>query len=168
MLEVGCGSGAFWEANGDRVDPTWRLTLTDFSPGMVEAAQRVLGGRAQLLVADVQELPFPDESFDVVLANHMLYHVPDRPRAFAEIARVLVTGGSGVAELEAFFVDVTCERYDNALAVTDAEAAVAYVASSETFHDDLGRVRRAVEEAIARDGVFRIDSDAGLLHARKP
>jgi len=41
----------------------------------------------------VQELPFGDESFDVVIANHMLYHVPDRPRAFAEIRRVLAPDG---------------------------------------------------------------------------
>jgi SAM-dependent methyltransferase len=43
---------------------------------------------------ECQTLPLEDGSFDVVLANHMLYHVPDRPRAFAEIQRVLVPGGA--------------------------------------------------------------------------
>ncbi len=93
VLEVGCGPAAIWEANLDRIDPSWKLTLTDFSAGMIEAARRVLGDRAEYLVADAQELPFPDASFDVVLANHMLYHVPDRPKALAELARVLVPGG---------------------------------------------------------------------------
>jgi SAM-dependent methyltransferase len=60
---------------------------------MLVAAREAVGDRAQYEVVDVQELPFADESFDVVLANHMLYHVPDRPRAFAEVRRVLAPGG---------------------------------------------------------------------------
>ncbi|MFL5959428.1 MAG: class I SAM-dependent methyltransferase [Gaiellaceae bacterium] len=94
ILEVGCGPAEFWKRNLDRIDPSWRLTLTDLSPGMIEAARAVLGDRGEYVVADAQELPFADECFDVVLANHMLYHVPDRPKAFAEIRRVLVAGGA--------------------------------------------------------------------------
>ncbi len=93
VLEVGCGSAAFWRANVDRIDPSWSLTLTDLSPGMIEAARAALGDRAGYVVADAQDLPFAEASFDVVVANHMLYHVPDRPKALAEIARVLVPGG---------------------------------------------------------------------------
>ena len=94
ILEVGCGpANTLWAANLDRIDPSWRLTLADQSPGMIEAARGVLGQRAECVVADVQQLPFADASLDVVLANHMLYHVPDRPQAFAEIRRVLVPGG---------------------------------------------------------------------------
>jgi SAM-dependent methyltransferase len=48
---------------------------------------------ADLAVADAQALPFADRSFDVAIANHVLYHVPDRPRALAELARVLRPGG---------------------------------------------------------------------------
>jgi SAM-dependent methyltransferase len=44
-------------------------------------------------VIDAQAIPYEDESFDGVIANHMLYHVPDRPKAFAEIRRVLRPGG---------------------------------------------------------------------------
>lgn len=93
ILDLGCGPASFWR-NQRRIDPTWSLTLVDFTPGMIEAARRELRDRAEYVVADAQELPFDDESFDVVLANHMLYHVPDRPRAFAEIRRVLVSGGA--------------------------------------------------------------------------
>jgi ubiquinone/menaquinone biosynthesis C-methylase UbiE len=94
ILEVGCGPATtLWGANLERIDSSWHLTLADFSPGMIEAARAVLGDRAEFVVADAQDLPFADESFDVLLANHMLYHVPDRPRAFAEIRRVLVPGG---------------------------------------------------------------------------
>jgi SAM-dependent methyltransferase len=60
---------------------------------MIEAARAAIGDRAEYVVADVQELPFADSSFDGVIANHMLFHVDDRPRALAEIARVLRPGG---------------------------------------------------------------------------
>jgi len=94
VLEVGCGDANIWRENLDRIPEGWRLTLTDFSPGMVEAAREVLGDRAEYAVADVQELPFPDASFDAAIANHMLFHVQDRPRALGEIARVLRPGGT--------------------------------------------------------------------------
>jgi SAM-dependent methyltransferase len=93
ILEVGCGPAEFWKQNLDRIDPSWQITLTDQSAGMIEAAREVLGDRAAYAVADVQELPFADESFGAVFAHHMLYHVEDRPKAFAEIRRVLVPGG---------------------------------------------------------------------------
>ncbi len=94
VLEVGCGDGNIWRENLDRIPPSWRLTLTDFSAGMVDAARAVLGDRAAYAVADVQELPFPDSCFDAVIANHMLFHVEDRPRALGEIVRVLRPGGT--------------------------------------------------------------------------
>ena len=95
ILEIGCGPATtLWGANLGRIDPTWTITLADFSAGMIEAAREVLGDRAEYAVANAEELPFADESFDVVLANHMLYHVADRPRAFAEIRRVLASGGA--------------------------------------------------------------------------
>lgn len=203
ILEVGCGPAEFWKRNLDRIDPTWQLTLTDLSPGMVEAARAVLHDRAEYEVADAQELPFADASFDVVLASHMLYHVPDRPKGLAEIRRVLGSGGflhaaangdghmrqldelvgddwdftrlgdlfgleNGIAQLEAFFVDVRVERMESGLEVTEVEPLVAYVASSSTFRGDIDRIRRDAEEAFARGGVFRIESHPGVLHARKP
>lgn len=94
VLEVGCGDGNIWRENLDRIPPGWRLTLTDLSAGMVDAARAALGDRAEYAVADVQGLPFPDASFDAVIANHMLFHVEDRSRALAELARVLRPGGA--------------------------------------------------------------------------
>jgi SAM-dependent methyltransferase len=94
VLEVGCGDANIWRENLDRIPPGWRLTLTDFSAGMVDAARAVLGDRAEYAVADVQRLPFPDASFDAVIANHMLFHVEDRPRALGELVRMLRPGGA--------------------------------------------------------------------------
>jgi ubiquinone/menaquinone biosynthesis C-methylase UbiE len=99
LLEVGSGPGHFWRDNRGRWPTSWQIVCTDLSPGMAAEAQAALATAPNLAVAaaDVQALPFADASFAVVLANFMLYHVPDRPRALAEIRRVLRPGGRLVA-----------------------------------------------------------------------
>lgn len=95
VLEVGCGPGRLWLDNHERIPAGWDITLADFSPGMLaEARQNLHDLRPfRFEVADAQALPFADAAFDAVIANHMLYHVPDRPRALAELRRVLRPGG---------------------------------------------------------------------------
>jgi Methylase involved in ubiquinone/menaquinone biosynthesis len=96
VLELGCGDASLWVKNIDRIPPQWEVTLTDFSQGMLKDAMKALGNnkkRFNFLKADAQCLPFEDCSFDVVIANHMLYHVPDIDRAFSEIYRVLENNG---------------------------------------------------------------------------
>jgi ubiquinone/menaquinone biosynthesis C-methylase UbiE len=96
VLELGGGRGDLWWENRDRLSPTWHLTLTDLSPGMLDAARQRLHNvvpHITFRVADAEALPFADEAFDAVVADHMLYHVPNRPRAFREIRRVLRSGG---------------------------------------------------------------------------
>lgn len=92
VLEVGCGTGALWSENRVRIPATWVLTLTDFSPGMLVTAQRAIPA-ARFVVTDAQALAFEWGEFDAVIANHMLYHVPDVPRALAEFKRVLKPRG---------------------------------------------------------------------------
>jgi ubiquinone/menaquinone biosynthesis C-methylase UbiE len=96
ILELGCGPGYLWQENISRIPVEWRITLSDLSPGMLDAAWRnlVVTGRAfQFKEIDAQSIPFEDETFDAVIANHMLYHVPDRPKGLAEIRRVLKPDG---------------------------------------------------------------------------
>jgi SAM-dependent methyltransferase len=93
VLEVGCGPGHLWAANADRVPSGWSALLTDFSPGMVTIARGRLGDRFRYAVADASMLPLPPDAVHAALANHMLYHVPDRPRAVRELARVLRPDG---------------------------------------------------------------------------
>jgi SAM-dependent methyltransferase len=96
ILELGCGPGALWGPNLGRIPSGWAITLSDFSPGMVQEARRNLqAGRRQLeyAVVDARSLPFEDASHDAVIANHMLYHVPERSRALAEMRRILKPSG---------------------------------------------------------------------------
>jgi ubiquinone/menaquinone biosynthesis C-methylase UbiE len=92
ILELGCGSGGLWKANLDRLPSGWRVTLTDRSPGMLVAARQAVAPAAvQFTFAqmDAEAIAFASASFDAVIANHMLYHVQDLPRALAEIRWVL-------------------------------------------------------------------------------
>lgn len=117
VLELGSGTGLLWLKNLDRIPADWEITLSDFSPGMLEDARQSLGAnsaRFKFAVVDAQSIPFTDNAFDYVIANHMLYHVPDRPRAFAEIRRVLAQGGRFYAatngEMHLYEMKLLCER----------------------------------------------------------
>ncbi|MDQ3568073.1 MAG: methyltransferase domain-containing protein [Actinomycetota bacterium] len=91
ILEVGCGTGKLWSENLGRIPDGWDVMLTDASPGMVRETQGNLGDSRcfGFQVADVRELPFEDGMFDAVVANHVLYHVPDLRHAISELVRVL-------------------------------------------------------------------------------
>ncbi|GAB2576338.1 hypothetical protein Aab01nite_13190 [Paractinoplanes abujensis] len=96
VLEVGAGTGALWSRVDPRAHPM-RLTLVDFSPAMCERLRQVPG--ATVLRGDATRLPFPDASADLLLANHMLYHLDDPEAALREFARVLRPGGRLVTGL---------------------------------------------------------------------
>lgn len=98
VLEVGCGAGWMWEKSEATTPEDLTITLTDLSAGMVdEATRRVVGTNRFAKVsgtpADCHALPFTDQSFHLVVANHMLYHLPDPATGVAELARVLRPGG---------------------------------------------------------------------------
>jgi ubiquinone/menaquinone biosynthesis C-methylase UbiE len=96
VLELGCGPGGLWTANRESLSAGWEVVLTDFSSGMASTAKQILGDAAgpfTFAVADAQTIPTRTDAFDGVIANHMLYHVPDRGRALAEMRRILTPGG---------------------------------------------------------------------------
>jgi ubiquinone/menaquinone biosynthesis C-methylase UbiE len=97
VLEIGCGNGLLWKANSNRIPEDAHIILSDFSKGMLSDARRVLGDEAnrfEYQVMDAQEIPYPDNSLDIVIANLMLYHIPDRKKAISEISRVLKSDGA--------------------------------------------------------------------------
>ena len=96
ILEVGCGLGNLWQDNLDRLPPEWDILLSDFSAGMLVQTQCNLSAwrqRFRYALLDVQAAPFADAQFDLVIANHTFHHVPDRPKALAEIQRILKPHG---------------------------------------------------------------------------
>ena len=95
-LEIGAGTGYFC-LNMLQLGVIERATATDISPGMLRAlgaSAEELGVEAKTVRTDAEELPFDDESFDLVFGHAVLHHIPDLPRAFAEFDRVLRPGGT--------------------------------------------------------------------------
>jgi SAM-dependent methyltransferase len=97
ILELGCGPAYLWAKNSHRLPDGWSITLTDFSRGMVGVARKGVGssgGQIRYAVSDATAIPFPESTFDAVIANHMLYHVLERDRALRDVSRVLKPGGT--------------------------------------------------------------------------
>ena len=96
VLELGCGTGAAWLNQKEIIDACSSIILTDFSEGMLAEAKETLQqySKIEYAVADIQHIPYADQSFDLVIANMMLYHVPDIPRALSEVRRTLRKGGA--------------------------------------------------------------------------
>ena len=93
VLEIACGAGSLWRENLDRMPRGVELVLSDFSIGMVQTTRAIVRDAAFVACA-LPSLPFASGPFDLVIANHMLYHVDDRQTAFAEIRRLLRPNGA--------------------------------------------------------------------------
>jgi SAM-dependent methyltransferase len=94
-LELGCGTG-FFLLNLMQAGLTARGSVTDLSPGMVAAALRNaenLGLDVEGRVADAEQIPYDDATFDVVVGHAVLHHIPNLDAAFREVLRVLKPGG---------------------------------------------------------------------------
>lgn len=102
VLDVGCGTGTLSLAAWRRVQPAGEVTGVDASPEMIQLARRKAKRNradAQFHVALIEELPFPDGTFDAVLSSFMLHHLPDdvKEKGFQEIKRVLKPHGRFIA-----------------------------------------------------------------------
>ncbi|AVQ38134.1 MerR family transcriptional regulator [Clostridium botulinum] len=96
ILELGCGDASLWNKNFNHIPSNWEITLTDFSEGMLKDAKKNLRekrSRFNFKIVNAENIPFEEESFNVVIANHMLYHVPNINKALKEINRVLKSEG---------------------------------------------------------------------------
>lgn len=96
VLEVGCGDGTLWVQNKKLIPENVEITLSDVSEGMLRDARRALGTedtRFDFRVLDCQQIPCPEQSFDLVMANHVLFYCEDIGKALNEIYRVLKPEG---------------------------------------------------------------------------
>ena len=95
ILELGCGTGSMWKERLPLPESGTHLLLTDFSEGMLASARTLLGEHQNLsyAVMDIQDIPCESGRFDRVIANMMLYHVPDLDKGLSEVKRVLADDG---------------------------------------------------------------------------
>ena len=99
VLEVGSGNGSLWSQNITKIPEDISVIVSDVSVGMVSDAQEEIGKQAGFEYEEInaEKLPFPDNTFDLVIANHMLFYCDDIGKAISEIKRVLKPGGRLVA-----------------------------------------------------------------------
>ena len=96
ILELGCGNGALWTENKSLLPKQISILLTDISEGMIRDARRSVGpedSRFAFQTLDCHSLPFPEESFDLVIADHVLFYCHDIPQVCQQVRKVLKPEG---------------------------------------------------------------------------
>jgi ubiquinone/menaquinone biosynthesis C-methylase UbiE len=100
VLELGCGTGLFWLANRNNIVKSWTITLSDYSDGMLETTRDSLSRldyNFKYEILNAENIQYSDDTFDIVLANNMLYHIQDRDNAIKNINRILKNDGIFIA-----------------------------------------------------------------------
>ncbi|MBR1865467.1 MAG: methyltransferase domain-containing protein [Lachnospiraceae bacterium] len=123
ILELGCGNGSLWKENYDRLPSGLHIILNDISEGMLRDTRRDMGHLAYenpvrpveaqeapsidgmeevdrnnrpvfaFHAFDCHQIPYPEERFDLVIANHVLFYCEELPSVLEEVRRVLKPGG---------------------------------------------------------------------------
>lgn len=96
ILEIGCGDGTLWLKNINRIPKDCKVILSDISDGMLKDAKKNLAkyeDKFEFINMDENSINFEDDTFDVIIANQMLYYINDREKFFKEIKRVLKSDG---------------------------------------------------------------------------
>lgn len=98
ILEIGCGNGALWK-HADKKNLLGKtICLSDISKGMIEDAKELLESEKndlfQYKVCDMEQLPFEDNSQDIIIANHVLFYAKNINEALKNIAEILKENGT--------------------------------------------------------------------------
>ena len=97
VLDLGCGAGTDSLVVAQMVGPEGHVTGIDMTPEMLakaRASAAEMGAEnVEFVEGEAESLPFPDESFDVVISNGVIDLIPDKAAVFSELYRVLVPGG---------------------------------------------------------------------------
>lgn len=95
ILELGCGNGGLWEGRIESMPLGSNLVLSDFSNGMVKIVEKKyrIYNNVSAKQINIEDIPYQGRKFDVIIANHMLYHVPNLTKALSEVSRILKKDG---------------------------------------------------------------------------
>lgn len=155
ILELGCGTGSMWVNHLHLLSGT-QLTLTDFSEGMLETARgNVKSPNVTFQQVDIQNIPFPDDSFDIVIANMMLYHVPDLHLGLSEVRRVLKPGG--IFYCATYGIHGIMEYVTDLLRDMNVSGSIGTIFTLQNGADSLGRHFSHVQRLDREDGLAITD-----------
>lgn len=117
VLELAAGTGRVTRYIAKKIGSDAKLIATDINPGMLDIARnQIKTTNVEFLVADTQDLPFPDNSFDCVVCQFGFMFLPDRQKGFNEAFRVLKPGGQ--------FIFVTWDKAENNITLSISQQTV--------------------------------------------
>ena len=95
ILELGCGEGSLWTENLERIPQNVHITVSDISEGMIRDIRRNIGQDKRFTYEcfDCQEIPAQANTYDIIIANHVLFYCEDMEQVCSEVKRVLKPGG---------------------------------------------------------------------------
>ena len=96
ILELGCGNGEIWKSNYAKIPSNIIITITDYFTGMLKTAQKNIPEDKRFIYqkVDIRNIPYKDDTFDIVIANMVLHHIDDLEIALSEVYRVLKKHGA--------------------------------------------------------------------------
>jgi DNA-binding transcriptional MerR regulator/trans-aconitate methyltransferase len=128
ILETGCGNGQLWEDNLELLPDNIQIILSDISSGMLRNAKMKLKRKDSIFTYkcfSFNEIPYSNESFDVVIANHVLFYAKDREKAINEIHRVLKKGGlfccSTYGKQHMKEIELLVKEFDDRIALSEVK-----------------------------------------------
>ena len=148
ILEVGAGTGVLTRAMAASLADDVTIVASDLNPGMLDRAAAAGAGRVEWRRADVMELPFPDGGFDTVVCQFAAMFFPDKPRAFAEVRRVLAPGGRFLFNVwDAIGVNEFADEVDRAVAVLFPADPPRFMMRTPHGYHDTAAIARHLREA---------------------
>ncbi len=161
VLDLGSGAGNDCFVARALTGETGHVTGLDFTEQMLVKAEenrKKLGyTNVEFIRGDIEEMPLPDNSYDVVLSNCVLNLVPDKQKAFGEIFRVLRSGGHFCVS------DVVVKGRLSDKARSDAELYAGCVSGASTMDEYVGFIRHSGFSDIIFHTEKRIKIPAGVL-----
>ena len=179
VLDLGSGAGFDVFLASKAVGASGRVFGLDFTPEMLERARTSARNQGlanvTFLEGDIESVPLPDQSVDVVISNCVINLAPDKERVFAEAARVLVPGGRFVV------ADMLAEQKLGEALVQDPKAWGECIAGAIPREDYAAGLRRAgFDEIVVRkfggddgeaccgDGCCKDPVYSAIIQAKKP
>lgn len=169
VLEVAAGSGVVTRAVAPVLGVGARYVVTDLNPPMLDRARarQPQDSRIDWRPADALDLPFPDETFDLVLCQFGVMFFPNRVRAYQEAHRVLRPGGSFLYNMwDRIETNEFADVVTNSLAEVFPDDPPQFLARTPHGHHDQTVYRRELIDA--GFGEITVDSVSAISGAKKP